>query len=185
MLFTLTLVALIDVDIAFVADKSFRTTAVVLPGDKVSLADGPRPTRVGSASIVQVTEKPSLAWRTLTVVVGHPVVTRPSMLTGIGRAVVHVHLAVLSFEAVDADAGVPAARVGARGAVLADVRVPGALVDVFGAVSTAEFWRTGAGVSAHAVNATAAVGAKVRAAVVDVDITVWAAEACKKRIEGC
>ena len=91
------------------------------------------------------------------------------------RAVIHIRLAIVSLESVDADAVVPAVRVGAGCPVEAGV-ADGALIHVLSAVLAGVLGRAVAGVAAHPVHALAAVLAQVVRAVVDVHLAPVAGE---------
>jgi hypothetical protein len=174
-----TFVALIDVDVALCPDEAPGAAAVVAPGNHVRLADGPAVARVGRTSIVQVAEQTRLSWRALAVVVGHAIVTRAAVEARLLGAVVHVVLAVAALVAVDADAGVAVAGVGASGAVLADVGEYGALIHVDGAVFPRVLGWAVTSVCADTVRAFPAILAQVLVAVVDIHLAFVASEAVR------
>lgn len=177
----LTFVTLVDVDVALRPDEPLGTRAVVLAGDDVGLALGARVARVAGAGVLQVAEQPRPAGRALAEVVGDAVVAGAAVQARLLRAVVGVRLAVLALVAVDADALVAVARVGARRAVLADALVHRALVHVLGAEAAAVLGRARALVAADAVDARGPVLAEVEAAVVDVDVAALAGESCEEK----
>ena len=114
----LTFIALVDVDVALGPDEALGAGAVVLAGDDVGLALGARVAGAAGAGVLQVAEQAGAAGRALAEVVGHAVVAGAAVQARLLRAVVGVRLAVPALVAVDADALVAVARVGARGAVL-------------------------------------------------------------------
>ncbi len=122
-------------------------------------------------------EQASLAGRTLAGVAGDAVLAGAAVQARPAEAVVHVDLAVLALEAIDADAGVAAVLVGAGGAVLAR-RVQGTLVHVLCAPGACVAGRALAGVGVDAVQAGAADLAVMAGAVVDVHLTAVTSETC-------
>ena len=118
----LTLIAFVDVNVAFRTNVTARTTTSVTAVDHASLANGSRITGVGGASIIQMAKEASLVRRTLTNIAGYAVVAGAPIEARLNSAVIHIDLAVVALETVDTDAGVTSVRVVTRGSVLAYVR---------------------------------------------------------------
>lgn len=172
----LTLGTLVNVNVAFGTHKALGAVAVVAAGDHVSLANGSGLARVGGTGIVQVAEQSRLARGALAKVVGNSVMTSTTVETGLLGTVVHVNLAVLALEAVDADAAVAVLGVAARGAVLANVRIQGALIHVLSAVLASVLGRALTRVGTHAIDTSTPVLAQVVLAVVHVDLALVTGE---------
>ena len=174
----LTLIAFVDVNVAFRTNVTARTTTSVTAVDHASLANGSRITGVGGASIIQMAKEASLVRRTLTNIAGYAVVAGAPIEARLNSAVIHIDLAVVALETVDTDAGVTSVRVVTRGSVLAYVRPHRAFVDVLSAVAPGVLGGAVAGVTADAIHTTASVLAKVAIAIVYVDVASFAGKAC-------
>lgn len=94
--------------------------------------------RIRSAGIVQMAEQSRFTWRALAEEAADAVMTRGAVETSGTGAIVDVLRAIRSGPSVNANAGIAAVRVGARGAVLAYAGSKGTFIDVLVAVRPRE-----------------------------------------------
>ena len=171
----LTLVALVDVDVAVGTDESLRARAVVLSGHDVRLADGTAVAGVAGTSIVQMTEESGLSRWAFAIIIGDAVMASSAGQTRLRSAVVDVNFTILAFVPVDADALVSPVSICAGRPVLTRI-VHGTFVHVLGAIFASELGCAVALVAAYAVDAFAAILAEVVSAVIDVNLASIAGE---------
>ena len=165
--------ALVDIFLAGGAGVAGGAGAHGLARHLVRVAPRALVARVPGALVLQVTEQPGLARRTLALVAPDLVVARAAVLTRTVHALVAVLLAVAAFVAVDADALVAALGVLAGSVVLAGVGVR-AFVDVLGAVASLPVVGAAAGVGTDPVYTGGTVLTQVAWTVVCVLLTVVA-----------
>jgi hypothetical protein len=125
-----TFLAFINILLTIHSSESFGASANVKSLGGIRVANGARLARIRSARVVQMTQKADFSWRTFAMECRHSVPTRSAVKAGLAGAIVDIPFAVPTFPSVHASAQKASVNVVTSGAVLTNVRMVDAFINV-------------------------------------------------------